>query len=43
MQTMSVRCCIAGGGPAEMMLGLLLVRAGLSQRRIHNGSRRAHE
>ena len=25
----SVRCCIAGGGPAGMMLGLLLARAGL--------------
>ena len=24
----SVRCCIAGGGPAGMMLGLLLARAG---------------
>jgi 2-polyprenyl-6-methoxyphenol hydroxylase-like FAD-dependent oxidoreductase len=29
MQTMSVRCCIAGGGPAGMMLGLLLARAGV--------------
>ena len=26
----SVRCCIAGGGPAGMMLGLLLARAGIS-------------
>jgi 2-polyprenyl-6-methoxyphenol hydroxylase-like FAD-dependent oxidoreductase len=26
----SVHCCIAGGGPAGMMLGLLLARAGLS-------------
>jgi len=26
--TISVRCCIAGGGPAGMMLGLLLGRAG---------------
>ncbi|MGZ5227271.1 MAG: FAD-dependent oxidoreductase [Burkholderiales bacterium] len=25
----SVRCCIAGGGPAGMMLGLLLARAGI--------------
>jgi 2-polyprenyl-6-methoxyphenol hydroxylase-like FAD-dependent oxidoreductase len=25
-----VKCCIAGGGPAGMMLGLLLARAGLS-------------
>jgi 2-polyprenyl-6-methoxyphenol hydroxylase-like FAD-dependent oxidoreductase len=25
----SVQCCIAGGGPAGMMLGLLLARAGL--------------
>ena len=25
----SVRCCIAGGGPAGMMLGLLLARAGV--------------
>lgn len=28
--TTSVRCCIAGGGPAGMMLGLLLARAGVS-------------
>ncbi|MEK7761366.1 MAG: FAD-dependent oxidoreductase [Nitrospirota bacterium] len=27
--TMSVRCCIAGGGPAGMILGLLLARAGV--------------
>jgi 2-polyprenyl-6-methoxyphenol hydroxylase-like FAD-dependent oxidoreductase len=27
--TISVRCCIAGGGPAGMMLGLLLARAGV--------------
>jgi len=27
--TISVRCCIAGGGPAGMMLGLLLARAGI--------------
>jgi len=26
---LSVRCCIAGGGPAGMMLGLLLARAGI--------------
>ncbi len=26
----SVRCCIAGGGPAGMMLGLLLARAGVA-------------
>jgi 2-polyprenyl-6-methoxyphenol hydroxylase-like FAD-dependent oxidoreductase len=26
----SVRCCIAGGGPAGMMLGLLLARVGVS-------------
>ena len=25
----SVRCCIAGGGPASMMLGYLLARAGV--------------
>ena len=25
----SVRCCIAGGGPAGMMLALLLARAGI--------------
>jgi len=24
-----VRCCIAGGGPAGMMLGYLLARAGV--------------
>ena len=29
MKTMLVRCCIAGGGPAGMMLGLLLARAGV--------------
>jgi 2-polyprenyl-6-methoxyphenol hydroxylase-like FAD-dependent oxidoreductase len=29
MKTMSVHCCIAGGGPAGMMLGLLLARAGV--------------
>src|SRR4030081_3034690 len=27
MKPMSVQCCIAGGGPAGMMLGLLLARA----------------
>ncbi|HJT50672.1 MAG TPA: FAD-dependent oxidoreductase [Nitrosospira sp.] len=27
--TVSVQCCIAGGGPAGMMLGLLLARAGV--------------
>ncbi|HKO31012.1 MAG TPA: FAD-dependent monooxygenase [Nitrospiraceae bacterium] len=27
--TISIRCCIAGGGPAGMMLGLLLARAGV--------------
>jgi 2-polyprenyl-6-methoxyphenol hydroxylase-like FAD-dependent oxidoreductase len=27
--TLSARCCIAGGGPAGMMLGLLLARAGV--------------
>src|ERR1700704_6573183 len=26
----AVRCCIVGGGPAGMMLGLLLARAGVS-------------
>jgi 2-polyprenyl-6-methoxyphenol hydroxylase-like FAD-dependent oxidoreductase len=26
---MTVRCCVAGGGPAGMMLGLLLARAGV--------------
>jgi len=29
MKTRTVRCCIAGGGPAGMMLGLLLARAGV--------------
>ncbi|HUB64567.1 MAG TPA: FAD-dependent oxidoreductase [Methylocella sp.] len=28
-QVISCRCCIAGGGPAGMMLGLLLARAGV--------------
>ena len=29
METVSVRCSIAGGGPAGMMMGLLLARAGV--------------
>jgi 2-polyprenyl-6-methoxyphenol hydroxylase-like FAD-dependent oxidoreductase len=29
MGAVSVRCCIAGGGPAGMMMGLLLARAGV--------------
>lgn len=29
METVSVQCCIAGGGPAGMMMGLLLARAGI--------------
>jgi 2-polyprenyl-6-methoxyphenol hydroxylase-like FAD-dependent oxidoreductase len=29
-QTLKVQCCIAGGGPAGMMLGYLLGRAGVS-------------
>ncbi len=29
-ETLSVQCCIAGGGPAGIMLGLLLARAGVS-------------
>ncbi len=29
MSVVSVRCCIAGGGPAGVMLGLLLARAGV--------------
>lgn len=28
-QALTTRCCIAGGGPAGMMLGLLLARAGV--------------
>ncbi|HSR56372.1 MAG TPA: FAD-dependent monooxygenase, partial [Alphaproteobacteria bacterium] len=28
-QTMEVTCCIAGGGPAGMMLGFLLARVGI--------------
>src|SRR6201999_2569145 len=28
-ETMTARCCIAGGGPAGMMLGFLLARAGI--------------
>jgi 2-polyprenyl-6-methoxyphenol hydroxylase-like FAD-dependent oxidoreductase len=28
-EVVSVRCCIAGGGPAGMMLGVLLARAGV--------------
>jgi 2-polyprenyl-6-methoxyphenol hydroxylase-like FAD-dependent oxidoreductase len=29
MNALTVRCCIAGGGPAGMMLGFLLARAGI--------------
>src|SRR5665213_2700568 len=29
METLQTRCCIAGGGPAGMMLGYLLGRAGI--------------
>src|SRR6185503_21005810 len=29
MLTLSTRCCIAGGGPAGVMLGYLLARAGI--------------
>jgi 2-polyprenyl-6-methoxyphenol hydroxylase-like FAD-dependent oxidoreductase len=29
MEKIAVRCCIAGGGPAGMMLGFLLARAGI--------------
>jgi 2-polyprenyl-6-methoxyphenol hydroxylase-like FAD-dependent oxidoreductase len=29
MASLTTRCCIAGGGPAGMMLGLLLARAGV--------------
>jgi 2-polyprenyl-6-methoxyphenol hydroxylase-like FAD-dependent oxidoreductase len=28
-EKVQVRCCIAGGGPAGMMLGFLLARAGV--------------
>ena len=28
-EQIATRCCIAGGGPAGMMLGLLLARAGV--------------
>ena len=28
-ETIHTRCCIAGGGPAGMMLGFLLARAGV--------------
>ena len=28
-ETIAVRCCIVGGGPAGMMLGFLLARAGV--------------
>jgi 2-polyprenyl-6-methoxyphenol hydroxylase-like FAD-dependent oxidoreductase len=30
VREISVRCCVAGGGPAGMMLGLLLARAGVT-------------
>src|SRR2546423_8809602 len=29
VEKVSVRCCVAGGGPAGIMLGLLLARAGV--------------
>ena len=29
MNTQNTQCCIAGGGPAGMMLGFLLARAGV--------------
>ena len=29
MEAISTNCCIAGGGPAGMMLGFLLARAGV--------------
>src|SRR5262245_1441038 len=29
-ETLTTRCCIAGGGPAGMMLGFLLARAGVN-------------
>src|SRR5258708_28789994 len=29
LETLVVQCCIAGGGPAGMMLGYLLARAGV--------------
>ena len=29
VQRLSCRCCVAGGGPAGMMLGFLLARAGV--------------
>ncbi|MFF2773065.1 FAD-dependent monooxygenase, partial [Streptomyces bacillaris] len=29
METLQVSCAISGGGPAGMMLGLILARAGL--------------
>src|SRR5437773_5992052 len=29
VDNVSVRCCIAGGGPAGIMLGLLMARAGV--------------
>ena len=28
-ETIQTRCCVAGGGPAGMMLGFLLARAGV--------------
>src|SRR5438270_8601413 len=28
-ETLQTRCCVAGGGPAGMMLGFLLARAGV--------------
>src|ERR1700743_993764 len=29
LNTLTTKCCIAGGGPAGMMLGFLLARAGV--------------
>ena len=29
MEAISTHCCVAGGGPAGMLLGFLLARAGV--------------
>jgi len=34
MRTDQTACCIVGGGPAEMMLGLLLARRGFARLRF---------
>jgi glycine/D-amino acid oxidase-like deaminating enzyme len=41
-KAMKVRCCIVGGGPAGMMLGYLLGRAGIDVVVLENSTRRGN-